>query len=907
VTTFLRTVLNRWALLLAGLLLAVAPVAPAWACSTGGCVMAGPRLASVSSARSVLLNALLGQLTGSTINVTAADWNNVAVGDVSLLKLSNALQAQLGVSSPTQALGTAITLAQLATAAATAATGDNNSTLAGSLSSIATGLSAPSSTIKLGDLISTSTGITDTRINVLELISGAVQLYNGKNVFTTPTPITLLGSDLGLGSLIGTVQLSAQVVEPPVYVCGPVGSSFHTATLRIKLYVNLLGVNLNVSTLTALGVSASVQLTKLSLYMEVARADGTISLVNAVSNALQVQVAPGIASLYLGTMDDTLFFNRTRPVSAADLSPATVAAATINAFTLAIQAQGSVVGPSPSTSQLSFSGAYPQTLTAYTTAGFTSTLLGNLANNLTFTITPSMGTLLDNLVLPTLRALLRSGISSTLATLVSGLVDPLLELLGLRLGEVDVTAGGTYKVCALSGSVYNDANHNATCDGAEAGTGLSLYAKLVPSATPSGPAIAVAPIDPSTGAYSFSGIAVGAYTLVVGSSNSFSAITPSTPAGWVGTEQSTLSRSLTLATLDLSAQRFGLYRGSKLSGSVFADTGSGGGTANNGTRDGSEAGLAGITLNLTDSTGATLLGSSLSAGDGSFTLWLPYTVTGSVKLTPAASAAWVAVAGNAGSTSGTYALGSDSTSFTAAAGSSHTGLSFARVPANRFDSDGQQLAQAGRTVWYSHSYTAGTAGALSFLTSTTPAASNWTALLYLDANCNGQLDSGEAPITAAINVVAAQKVCVVAKVAVPAEASQGAQFALAITARLTYANSSIVGDQLRQDLTSVGDGGDALRLVKAVDRTSAGIGSVITYTITYRNVGPAALNTLKIIDQTPAFTVLSSVACGTAAAGLSCSVSTQPAVGSAGRVEWTFTGSLASGAEGTVTLAVLLQ
>ena len=72
------------------LALALLSGAPAFACTTGACVAAGPRIASVDSTRGVLINALLGRLTNSTLSVSALDWNSVATGSVSLAKFVGA-------------------------------------------------------------------------------------------------------------------------------------------------------------------------------------------------------------------------------------------------------------------------------------------------------------------------------------------------------------------------------------------------------------------------------------------------------------------------------------------------------------------------------------------------------------------------------------------------------------------------------------------------------------------------------------------------------------------------------------------------------------------------------------------------------------------------------------------------
>src|SRR5260221_3963796 len=54
-------------LILVGVIITHSETARA-ACSGGPCVGAGPRLASVDSSRSVLLNALLGDLLGTSVN-----------------------------------------------------------------------------------------------------------------------------------------------------------------------------------------------------------------------------------------------------------------------------------------------------------------------------------------------------------------------------------------------------------------------------------------------------------------------------------------------------------------------------------------------------------------------------------------------------------------------------------------------------------------------------------------------------------------------------------------------------------------------------------------------------------------------------------------------------------------------
>src|SRR5437660_9523839 len=240
-------------LILAGVIITHSETAQA-ACSGGPCVGAGPRLASVDSSRSALLNALLGDVLGTSLNLTVADWNAIAQGDVNLASYLNALQTQVGVSSPSQALSANATLAQIVSAMAVAAQADGNTALVSALNTVQPQVAGPSGAIRLGDLLTVSLpngALSSVRLNALDLVTGAIQLYNYRNVLTTPSPITISGSAIGLGSVINSVQLYAQVIEPPVYTCGPAGTQFHTAAVRVKLNVDLVDLQPNASALNA--------------------------------------------------------------------------------------------------------------------------------------------------------------------------------------------------------------------------------------------------------------------------------------------------------------------------------------------------------------------------------------------------------------------------------------------------------------------------------------------------------------------------------------------------------------------------------------------------------------------------------------------------------------------------------
>ena len=471
----------------------------------------------------------------------------------------------------------------------------------------------------------------------------------------------------------------------------------------------------------------------------------------------------------------------------------------------------------------------------------------------------------------------------------------------------------------VSGSAYADVNHSGVLDAGENGSGLTLYVKLVPRSggTCTGPASAAVAAAPASGAYTLPGVSAGDYCLVLDDNNSLADITASLPAGWLRTEAATGVRQITVVATPLSSQNFGLYNGSVLTGRVFRDTGVGAGVPNNAVQDGSEPGIAGVTVRATDSGGGTTFDSTVTDGAGNYTLWIAASAGANpIRVVQANAGGFVSTGGQPGTTTGAYLRSSDVTTFTNVVGSSYSGVNFADVPDNALTSDGAQSALPGATLNYAHSFTAGSGGSVSFATSAvaSPALTGWSEVLYRDANCNGVLDGAEGAtaLSGPLIVTAGELVCVLVKEFVPATAPNGAQNQVTLTASFSYSNASpaLASTHTRSDLTTVGAPGSAgLTLIKSVDKATALPGEVLTYTIVYTNNSSGALSTLRISDGTPAFTTFASAACiGALPANLSsCSVSSAPAAGATGSIDWSFVGTLAPGGSGTVRFAVTVN
>ena len=281
------------------------------------------------------------------------------------------------------------------------------------------------------------------------MLTGLIQLYNRNNVLATPTPVGISGGLLGMLGVLNSVQLYAQVVEPAVYICGPAGSSFHSAAIRLKLKLDLVTLAPVTDLLTALLGNTSIAIGQLDVYVEIGRGEGRLTAVDPVSRAVSLQALPGVADVYIGKIDDNVFFNRTRPINAAtDPGYGKIGTLTLAGLNLLdIEVKSAARGQAPFASNLTLSGPFPQTRTVSTSSAFVTNLVNSLVSNLSLRIpTLNLG-LITDLVLGLLKGIVTGALTPVLAPILTGVVDPLLQLLGIGLGQVVVTVNGICEAC----------------------------------------------------------------------------------------------------------------------------------------------------------------------------------------------------------------------------------------------------------------------------------------------------------------------------------------------------------------------------------------------------------------------------------------------------------------------------
>jgi uncharacterized repeat protein (TIGR01451 family) len=303
---------------------------------------------------------------------------------------------------------------------------------------------------------------------------------------------------------------------------------------------------------------------------------------------------------------------------------------------------------------------------------------------------------------------------------------------------------------------------------------------------------------------------------------------------------------------------------------------------------------------------------TVTGGGGAFALWAPGATGGAaVNVSQSNLSGWISTGGHGGTTGGVYDRDADAITFVPANGVVYTGLEFGDVPVNQLVPAGNRGGVPGTFVLHPHTFTAGSAGSVTFATTQTPAPAipGWTADVFQDVDCDSQLDAGEPPLAGALAVAAGQTLCVLLRHVIPVAAPAGAAESVLLGASMDYkgAAPALASVASLVDVTTSGGAG-TLEITKAVDRASALLGDVLTYTITYRNSGATPLTSIVIQDATPAWTVFESAACGSLGGGLAgCGVSSQPAAGASGPVTWSLAGALDPGAGGTVTFRVRVQ
>ncbi|MDB5529968.1 MAG: hypothetical protein JWR51_3071 [Devosia sp.] len=396
---------------------AVATVTPQVAFSVGS------RLASLNGG---IANALLNKLLGTSIALTAVDYNGLASAKVDALAFLDALGLQLGITAGTyndilavsadhgqigKAIATLLTGAQKTAALKIAnAAGGNGKVLIGKL-------------FDLGALGDASLGSAGSNlfadISALELLSVSAGLSDG-------THQVALGLTAGVPGLTG-IDVTLAIGEPMQggswYAVGPEHTVVRTSQIRLRIVASL---KLQLLLLPLLDV-------RLPLYLDIANAEATVASATCptgtnTSGSAIIATRPGVVHLILGEVNAGTF-------GAFNTAPAIGTATLLNALGIKVTGLANAEIAQTTPVNLSFSPAEiaAGTLKTAKTTSFTGSLVGSLLGDLQLTVAGIglgiIGPLLEALLMP---------LTPTLDLVIS----ILLETLGLSLGEADVQVYG---------------------------------------------------------------------------------------------------------------------------------------------------------------------------------------------------------------------------------------------------------------------------------------------------------------------------------------------------------------------------------------------------------------------------------------------------------------------------------
>jgi uncharacterized membrane protein len=381
---------------------------------------AGSFAGRINTENSALLNALLGNILGSSLSLDIVSYQGIANTHITLNEL---LAASGQVGGLESLLNTSMSLADLMdlTASAVAQSGTASASAEAGMNQIASA-AVSNTTVKLGDILDVATPDAEAAgkvgINALSLVTAAALIANGNSAISLPLAVSV--------SPIASITANIDVIHPPKIAVGPIGNDNGNICTTLTTAQVEASVNVNTN-LTLAGVGV-----QLDLVLEAAVAQGSVGLSDIETDNDSVELTmdanPGIASIKL-TNSSGSGGARVR----ANLP-------LLGNLQIATLAMNLPVQPA-STQPLVFDVDYPVADNLPQTQTVASPLGDSLADALDAPIQ------IDTLVnLPVVNSILNGLVAPIVKPLIIAIgkvfLEPLFEILGLQLGGMDVTLQG---------------------------------------------------------------------------------------------------------------------------------------------------------------------------------------------------------------------------------------------------------------------------------------------------------------------------------------------------------------------------------------------------------------------------------------------------------------------------------
>ena len=374
---------------------------------------AGSFAASIDTEDSVLLDGIFSDILGSSVDLDLVSYQGIAATNITLNEL---LQASGQVGGLESLLTTSMTLSELVSLTADAV--NNSGTASADAKTGMQQLAAAAvdtTSITLGDVLDITTPDQEAAgkvgVNALSLVTTSALIANGTNALSLPLGVSVPG----IASITGQIN----VIEPPQLAIGPAANGSGTmcttlSTAQVEAEVDVVASVLGLANID------------LSLRAEVAQGSAGLNTVSddGEVTSVTIEATPGIASL---DMTNAAGSGPARITTLLNLPIANLA------LDLPVQ--------SATAQQLVFDVDHPVADNLPQTQAVSSPLGGSLEDAL------SGSGAVDVTVLSVLNLGLVNSVVTTVVTPLLGeigrvFLDPLLEMLGIQVGGMDVTLEG---------------------------------------------------------------------------------------------------------------------------------------------------------------------------------------------------------------------------------------------------------------------------------------------------------------------------------------------------------------------------------------------------------------------------------------------------------------------------------
>jgi len=379
----------------------------------------GSRLASLDGG---LANTLLSALLGSQVSLNLMDYRALADAQINLLQFADVLATELDVTAGDYdaLLEHDLTVGQALTVLESIAGPD-----AGSALSKLTRAPVDAS-LRLKDLIGVEAdarqGLRDAlnaNVSALDLIMASLETANGDRQVALD-----LGARAGLADLDILLAIGERPNKSPWLTITGAGEPI-IRTAQARLYIEAT---------TAQKLSGLAQV-RLPILIEAAASEAKLTRIDCIgAPSVTLAVRPGVARARIGVIDESKVKNFKTPLTS---SPATVVSV-LKLVTLTAHADLEIADLNWQEARFSASDISSQTVKSVRSRGFVHGLIVSLLKDLRVEV--GLGPL-GGLGLGDLTGAL-GVLLAPLGPVLDGVVQPLLDLLGLKLGEADVRVHG---------------------------------------------------------------------------------------------------------------------------------------------------------------------------------------------------------------------------------------------------------------------------------------------------------------------------------------------------------------------------------------------------------------------------------------------------------------------------------